>query len=127
MPGRCYTGFQMEEAKSLLYDVAISFLSRDEPLAVKLHDQLSENLSVFVYSKRQEEVAGTDGLESFRQAFLSQSRLVVVLYRNGWGQTRWTEVEELAIKERAFKGGWKSLLFVTLQSEDALPAWLPET
>jgi hypothetical protein len=47
-----------------LYDVAISFLSGDEPLA-RLHDQQSENLSVLVYSKRQEELAGTDGFESF--------------------------------------------------------------
>ena len=76
------------------YDVAISFLSRDEPLAVKLHNELREYLQVFVYSKRQEELAGTDGLESFRKTFLSDSKLVVVLYRNGWGKTRWTAIEE---------------------------------
>src|SRR5271155_3703298 len=93
-----YTG-QMKEAR---YEVAISFLSQDEPLALKLHEQLSESLPVFVYSKKQEELAGTDGLESFRHAFLSQSRLVVVLYRHGWGKTKWTAVEELAIKDRIF-------------------------
>src|SRR3977135_1846030 len=98
----------------VLYDVAVSFLSADEALAVKLDQDLSETLSVFVYSKRQEELAGTDGLESFRQTFLSQSRLIVVLYRDGWGKTRWTSVEELAIKERVFNGHWKSLLFVML-------------
>src|ERR1022692_740322 len=107
------------------YDVAISFLSQDEPLALKLHEQLSENLSVFVYSKKQEELAGTDGLESFRLAFLSQSRLVVVLYRDGWGKTPWTGIEELAIKERMFEGGWESLLFVTM--DGTYPAWLPKT
>jgi hypothetical protein len=110
-----------------LYDVAISFLSGDEPLALKLYEQLSENLSVFVYSKKQEHLAGTDGLDSFRQAFFSQSRLVVVLYRDGWGQTRWTALEELAIKERMFNGGWKSLLFVMLDQQSTYPAWLPET
>src|ERR1700686_4479515 len=108
------------------YDVAISFLSQDEPLALKLYEQLSENLSVFVYSKRQEQVAGTDGLETFRQVFISQSRLVVVLYRNGWGQTPWTGVEELAIKDRMFRGGWKSLLLVTLDSQSTYPIWIPE-
>jgi hypothetical protein len=110
-----------------LYDVAISFLSGDEPLALKLQEQLSESLSVFVYSKKQEQLAGTDGLESFRQAFFAQSRLVVVLYRNGWGKTPWTAVEELAIKERMFNGGWKHLLFVMLDKQSPYPAWLPET
>jgi hypothetical protein len=109
------------------YDVAISFLSKDEPLAQKLYGQLSESLSVFVYSKRQEELAGTDGLASFRQAFRAQSRLVVVLYRDGWGQTPWTRIEELAIKDRIFAGGWQALLFVMLDRQSTYPDWLPET
>jgi hypothetical protein len=110
-----------------LFDVAVSFLSIDEPLAVELSNELSKNLSVFVYSKRQEELAGTDGLKSFRQTFLSKSKLVVVLYRDGWGSTRWTAVEEMAIKDRMFNGGWRSLLFVTLDEGSTLPNWLPES
>jgi len=109
------------------YDVAMSLLSGDEPLAVRIHNELTENLHVFVYSKRQEELAGTDGLESFRKAFLSESRLVVVLYRDGWGKTKWTAVEELAIKDRIFDGGWDSLLFVMLDEKATPPAWLPKT
>jgi hypothetical protein len=109
------------------HDIAISFLSGDEPLAVRIHDELTEKLSVFVYSKRQEQLAGTDGLESFRKAFLSDARLVVVLYRDGWGKTRWTAVEELAIKDRIFDGGWNSLLFVMLDEKATPPAWLPKT
>src|SRR5260370_1552099 len=110
-----------------LYDVAISFLSRDEPLAVRIHNELRENLSVFVYTKRQEELAGTDGLESWRQAFFSKSRLVIILYRDGWGKTRWTAVEELAIKDRAFNGAWNSLLLVMLDENSPPPSWIPET
>jgi TIR domain len=117
----------MEPKSNPLYDVAISFRSEDEPRALELHQQMSENLSVFVYSKRQEELAGTDGLESLRLAFFSQSRLVVVLYRDGWGKTRWTNVEELAIKDRMFNGGWKHLLFVMLDQQSTYPAWLPDT
>jgi hypothetical protein len=117
----------MTDNPKYLYDVAISFLSGDEPLASKLYEQLSENLSVFVYSKKQEQLAGTDGLESFRQAFFSQSRLIVALYREGWGKTRWTAIEELAIKDRMFDGGWKSLLFVMLGQKSTYPAWLPQT
>lgn len=110
-----------------LYDVAISFLSKDEPLAITLHNELNENLSVFVYSKRQEALAGTDGLESFRQVFLTKARLVVVLYRDGWGKTPWTAVEELAIKDRVFNGAWESLLFVMLDDRSTPPGWLPTT
>jgi len=110
--------------QDLPYDVAISFLSQDEPLAGSLHEKLSENFNVFVYSKKQEQLAGTDGLESFRQAFLSQSRLVVVLYRDGWGKTKWTAIEELAIKDRVFEGQWDSLLFVTM--DGGYPVWFPK-
>ena len=42
---------------------------------VTIYNDLSETLRVFVYSKRQGELAGTDGVESFRKA--------VVLYRTG--------------------------------------------
>jgi len=76
----------------------------------------------YLFTQRQEQLAGTDGLESFRQAFFSQSRLVVVLYHDGWGKTRWTAVEELAIKERMFNGGWKPLLFVMLDKRSTYPA-----
>lgn len=109
------------------YDVAISFLHRDEPLALQIHARLSESFDVFVYPKKQEELAGTDGMESFRQAFRSDSRLVVVLYRNGWGQTRWTRIEEEAIKDRAYNEGWDWLLFVKLGRESEIPKWSVET
>jgi hypothetical protein len=117
----------MADDPKYLYDAAISFLSGDEPLASQLYNKLSETLSVFVYSKKQEQLAGTDGLDSFRQAFFSQSRLIVVLYRDGWGKTKWTAIEELAIKERMFEGGWNSLLFVMLDQRSTYPAWLPKT
>ena len=109
------------------YDVAISFLSGDEPLALELHERLSPQLDVFVYSKKQEAIAGTDGLETFRQVFRSNSRLVVVLYRDGWGATPWTRVEETAIKDRALQEGWDWLLFVMLDATSTPPKWLPES
>lgn len=109
------------------YDVAISFLHRDEPLALQLFNRLAETFRVFVYSKRQEKLAGTDGLETFRRTFRSDSRLVVVLYRDGWGKTPWTRVEEQAIQDRFLKEGWNWLLFATLDANSALPLWLPET
>jgi hypothetical protein len=108
------------------YDVAISFLHRDEPLASEIHQRLAEHFSVFVYSKRQEELAGTNGLESFREAFRVESRLVVVLYRDGWGKTPFTRVEEDAVTDRFRDDGWDFLLLVTLNDADIPPKWLPE-
>ena len=67
------------------YDVAISFLTQDESLASALFERLNDGLTVFFYPRRQEELAGTDGLESMRTPFL-EARAVVVLYRERWGR-----------------------------------------
>ena len=80
----------------------------------------SSGLSVFFFPRNQEELAGTDGMESMREPFLS-ARTVVVLYREQWGKTPWTRVEETAIKERCLNHGWSSLMFVSLESTDVLP------
>lgn len=114
-------------ANEYKFDVAISFLSQDEPLAFELYTRLSESMEVFIYSKKQEEVAGTDGLESFRSAFRQESRLVVVLYRNGWGETPWTRIEQVAITDRLLAEGWKWLFFVMVDHISTPPKWLPET
>ena len=108
------------------YDIAISFLSQDEKLANDLEAKLSPMFSVFVYSKKQDEIAGTDGLESLQRPFRYESKLAVVLFRAGWGQTKWTRVEETAIKEMVLSEGWEHLLFVSLSSEDPPPKWLPQ-
>lgn len=115
------------EDDSMKYDVAISFLSRDEPIATPLYDRLSDGLRVFFYPRSQEALAGTDGLDSMRRPFVDESRVVVVLYREPWGNTEWTRVEETAIKDRCLKHGWESLFFMTLDKGAKLPKWLPRT
>src|ERR1017187_8158044 len=109
------------------YDVAFSFLAQDEPIAVQLNDLLQSRLRTFVYSGRQDEVAGTDGEKTFNAVFGEQSRLVVVLYRNGWGQTPWTRIEETAIRNRAFDQGYDFVKFVPLDENLSVPKWLPRT
>ena len=109
------------------YDVAISFLSKDESLAYEISDKLSPQFNVFVYSKKQEKLAGTDGLESLREVFLIESKLVVILYRSGWGETHWTRVEQVAITDRFLKEGWDLLLFISLDRTKDVPRWLPES
>ena len=108
------------------FDVAFSFLDADKSLALALELKLQPNLDTFVYSTRQQILAGTDALESFRNIFLSRTRLVVVLYRIGWGETKFTRIEERAIRDRGFDQHWEDfLLFVTLNDIDAVPGWLP--
>jgi hypothetical protein len=109
------------------YDIAISFLSQDMAIAAAFRDRLNEGLKVFFYPRNQEELAGTDGLESMRTLFLDRSRVAMVLYREPWGKTPWTRIEETAIKERCLDQGWHSLFFVMLDKGSTPPIWLPQT
>ena len=70
------------EAAAPKYDVAVSFLSADEPIARELSEGL-EGLKTFFYPRHQEETACTDGLETMRKPFLD-CRVMVVLYQEGW-------------------------------------------
>jgi hypothetical protein len=79
---------------------------------------------VFFYPRSQEDLGGTNGLESMKEPFADNSRVNVVLYREPWGQTPWTRVEQNAIQERCLHG-WDSLFFVTLDDASTLPKWLP--
>lgn len=110
------------------YDVAISFLSADETMAASVCNSLREGLEVFFYPRQQEALAGTDGLETMRSPFLNEnSRLVVVLYRELWGKTQWTGVEEMAIRDRCLKDKFQSLFFMMLDDTSSVPSWLPAT
>lgn len=80
--------------------------------------------STFPKDWSQEDLAGTNGLESMKEPFADNSRVNVVLYREPWGQTPWTRVEQNAIQERCLHG-WDSLFFVTLDDASTLPKWLP--
>jgi hypothetical protein len=108
------------------YDVAISFLSKDSDTAGSLSQKLTESLQVFYFPRNQEELAGTDGLESMRKPFFDDSRVTVILYRNGWGETPWTRVEATAIKDSCLEHGWRRLFLIVLDSA-TLPIWVPHT
>src|SRR4051794_8510262 len=115
------------ESSSYKYDVAFSFLAGDEALAAQLTDLLQDRLKVFLYSRRQGEIAGTDGEKTFNAVFGEQARLVVVLYRSGWGQTPWTRIEETAIRNRAYEHGYDFVKFIPLDDNPSVPKWLPKT
>jgi hypothetical protein len=109
------------------YDVAISFLYQDLSLAQALHDKLCRGFEVFFFPGSQEVLAGTDGLESMRQPFRHESRVNVVLFRPEWGKTRWTAVEELAIKESCLDNAYRNLFVYVIEGANALPKWLPDS
>jgi len=117
----------MSRQEQFKYDVAISFLSTDESLARELQVRLSERLEVFVYYDRQEELVGTDGMETFSQKFSTESRIVVVLHRKNWGSVSFTRVEQTAIKNRGFQEDWGFLLVIPLDSPSTVPDWYPIT
>lgn len=108
------------------YDVAFSLLSRDEQLALQIADRIRDRVNVFVYTEKQEVFAGTDGMDQHMLIYQEEARVIVVLFREGWGQTDWTRVEETAIRNRVLKGGYDFIVFIALDSYEK-PKWLPKT
>jgi hypothetical protein len=110
------------------FDVAFSFLSAHEAVALRVSDGLTDRLSTFVYSREQREVIGrnTDGVEAFTNIFRYESRVCVVLHSDGWGKKGYTHIEEAAIKERALEHGWEFLIVVCLDDTKP-PKWIPST
>ncbi|HEU4451662.1 MAG TPA: hypothetical protein VFR81_01340 [Longimicrobium sp.] len=108
------------------YDVAYSFLSEDEDLVQKIDDLLKDRLRTFIYTNRQEQIAGTDGELTLNRVFGSEARTVVVFYRTRWGTTPFTRVEETAIRNRAHEEGYDFCIFVPLEEQADVPRWLPK-
>lgn len=109
------------------YDAAISFLSPDEPLARSVVDRIRPRMGeIFAYYERQPELVGGDLLERFSRVFGHEARVVIVLYREGWGRTPYTAAEAEAIKKRGLTNAWRGIIFAKLDSFE-LPSWLPYT
>lgn len=111
------------------YDVAFSLLERDEALGMQLNDLLQPRVKTFIYPERQKELAGTDGEVTFGKVFYEEARLVVVLYRPDWGKSKWTRVEESAIKRRGFDHGYDFAKLIQLEEDPAppVPTWVSPT
>lgn len=105
-----------------IYDVAISYLSRDEELAYAIYTELGEIFKTFVYTQHQQELAGGNGVELLRSIFIERTNLIVILYREGWGKSDWTKTEELFIQEFGLENHWEGILLVNLD-ESEKPKW----
>jgi hypothetical protein len=86
------------EQRDFKYDVAFSFLKEDAHMAQQLNDLLQQRVSTFIYTNRQEELVAQEGMARFREVFETEARIVVVLFREKWGTTPWTRVEEDAFR-----------------------------
>lgn len=107
------------------YDVAFSLLDADEPVAREIARLLPPTLSVFLYSERELETGGTDGIDAFSAVFRRDARIVTILYRERWAQTKWTRLEEQAIKSRFLDDGPNFLLLIHLEPDTPVPPWFP--
>ena len=109
------------------YDVAFSFLHEDLGLVQQVNDELRDRMKTFVYANRQAELIGADGVERFSEVFGREARTAVVFWREMWGKTPWTRVEEQAIKERGMEEGYQFLTVFPLDDPPGKPVWLPNT
>jgi hypothetical protein len=107
------------------YDVAFSFLARDEGLALQLNDLLQDRVRTFIYTERQKELAGKDGEIAFGSVFGAKARFVALLYRAEWGETPWTRIEETAIRNRGYDEAYDFLLCIPLDDPPHAPKWIP--
>jgi hypothetical protein len=114
-----------EGTQTFKYDVAISLLDQDLAIAQEIKELLSDRLDVFLYSEQQLEIAATDGIDKFSEVFRREARVVVVLARELWGKTKWTRIEETALKSRGLEEGWDFLFVITLEGMKAVPIWVP--
>jgi len=116
----------MSGSDSFKYDVAISFLGADLDVAKQLTDLLRDRMEVFLFTERQGDVVGPEGIERMNAVYGKEARIAVVLYREGWGRKGWTGVEEAAIKNRGLEQGWDRVLMIPLEEHPTLPPWVPK-
>jgi len=112
--------------KEYKYDVAFSFVQKDESIAIELYNLLSDRIDCFIYTEEQKRLAGTDGEETFNSVFSKDSRIVVILFAKDWGKTKWTRIEETAIRNKGFEDGYDFVILIPTESGITPPKWLPK-
>lgn len=108
------------------YDIAFSFLEKDEHLANQINDLIKDTYNTFLHSKKFEDSSNTKHEKTFIDVFGKQSKMVVVLFRNKWGTTPWTKIDENTIRNRAFDEDQNFLLFIPLDNPYKIPKYLPK-
>lgn len=108
------------------YDVAFSFAHKDEELAHSIYKLLKDRIKCFIYSEEQKKLAGTDGEKTFNEVFSKKSRVVVVFLSKEWGNTKWTRIEETAIKNKGFDEGYDFVILIPTEQPVNPPMYIPK-
>jgi len=110
------------------WDIAISLCKQDIDFAKKLVKAINPSLKVFFYEDRQEELISKSGPEAFAKTFKDESRVVVILSRDEWSKSFYTEIERNAIIDRtAVKNEGYQFLMVIPMVQGEIPSWYPST
>ena len=118
----------LSTTKTYKWDVAISLSKRDNDFARQLIKAINPNLKVFFYEDRQEELISKSGPEAFAKTFKEESRVVVILSRDEWSNSFYTEIERNAIIDRtAVKNEGYHFLMVIPMIQGEIPPWYPST
>lgn len=116
------------QRKIFNWDIAISLCKQDIDFAKKLVKAINPSLKVFFYEDRQEELISKSGPEAFARKFKEESRVVVILSREEWGKSYYTEIERNAIIDRtAVKNEGYQFLIVIPLVQGEIPPWYPST
>lgn len=116
--------------KQYKYELAFSLCKQDIEFAKELASKLNTDLhdKIFLYTDKQEVLISKIGPEEFRDVFINQSRIVVILYRNEYGSTFYTQLEKDAIIERLSKENeGYNFIFMIPMVQGAVPPWYPTT
>jgi hypothetical protein len=114
--------------KKFNWDIAISLCKQDIDFAKKLVEAINPSLKVFFYEDRQEELISKSGPEEFAKTFKDDSRVVVILSRDDWSKSFYTEIERNAIIDRtAVKNEGYQFLMVIPMVQGETPPCYPST
>jgi hypothetical protein len=111
---------------SFKYDVAFSFLERDENLVSQVDTLLRGRVKTFVPSRRAAFPAHADFEQTVHRVFKCEARIVAVFYRGSWGRAGSTLLEETAVRARAHEQGYDFILLIPLDTPPSLPPWIPK-
>jgi len=109
------------------YDIAFAFLEKDEHLVIQINNLLKNKFKTFLNSKKQEYKDDLEREMLLLDVFKKQSRCVIIFYRNKWGTTPYTAIEEKAVRTRISEEGNDNLLVISLDNPPVVPKYLSKT
>lgn len=110
------------------YDIAISLCKQDVDFGKKLVNNINPSLKVFFYENNQEDIISKSGPEVFSRIFKDKSRVVVILSRDEWSDSFYTDIERNAIIDRtSVKNEGYNFLMVIPMVPGQIPSWYPST